>query len=57
MRSISKTVFICFILCCTFTTFYSCDKALKRVVKEVTEEEPEETSEKFNKISSLFDGE
>lgn len=26
-------------------------------VKEVTEEEPEETSEKFNKISSLFDGE
>lgn len=49
MRSISKTVFICFILCCTFTTFYSCDKALKRVVKEVTEEGVEKSGKKTSK--------
>lgn len=49
MRSISKTVFICFILCCTFTTFYSCEKALKRVVKEVTEEGVEKSGKKLAK--------
>lgn len=52
MRSIGKTMAICFILCCTFTSFYSCDKAIKKVVKKTTKEITEEGVEKVGKRAS-----
>lgn len=49
MKGISKITIVSFVLCFFITSFYSCDKAVKKVAKEITEESFEKGSKKTSK--------
>ena len=49
MKSISRITILSFIFCLAITYFYSCDKAVKKVAKEITEEGVEKSAKKTSK--------